>query len=79
MREPRTFHVFGFATTHEALDAEALLDDMGVDVVPIPTPKGLGAHCGIALRVPLDETERAQRYLENAGITPASTTQIEDV
>jgi len=27
----RTFAVLGFATTHDALDAEALLEDMGID------------------------------------------------
>jgi FAD/FMN-containing dehydrogenase len=78
-RMPRPFVVFGFPTTHDALDAEALLGDLGIDVVPIPAPKALGAMCGIALRLaPADET-RAAVLLENAGITISARAEIEDV
>jgi ribosomal protein L7Ae-like RNA K-turn-binding protein len=71
--------VLGFTSTHDALDAEALLEDMGVDVVPIPTPKSIGALCGIALRLEPDQLERAMRYLDRAGIEVAGTASIEDV
>lgn len=74
----RPFTVFGFASTHEALDAEALLDDMGIDVVPIPAPKSIGALCGIALRVPPDQAERARRYMDAVGIAPYAVIEIED-
>lgn len=77
-REKREYVVFGFSSTHAALDAEALLDDMGIDVVPIPAPAAIGAQCGIALRVPPDQSERAARYLENAEIVPGATIRIED-
>lgn len=78
-REPRTFAVFGFASTHDALDAEALLGDMGVDVVPMPAPASIGAKCGIALRLePVDES-RAAEYLLAAGIQVSTRAQIEDV
>lgn len=70
--------VFGFASTHEALDAEALLDDMGIEVVPIPAPKSIGTLCGIALRVPPSDFERAQSYLDAVGIIPHATLEIED-
>lgn len=75
----RTFAVFGFASTHSALDAEALLDDMGIEVVPIPAPPSLSADCGIALRVEMPDSERAATYLERAGIAIAMRGQIEDV
>ena len=77
-RPPRPFIVFGFASTHEALDAEALLDDMGIDVVPIPAPKSIGALCGIALRLPPDQAERARRYMDAVGIVPYAVIEIED-
>jgi len=76
---PRRFRLFGFASTHQALDAEALLDDLGIEVVPVPTPKALGALCGIALRVPSGDAERAATYLERASIEPSKTLDIEDV
>jgi len=78
-QSPRTFDVLGFVSTHDALDAEALLEDMGVDVVPIPAPATVGALCGIALRIPPEQVERAREYLERAGIQVAAMTTIEDV
>lgn len=78
-REVQRFTVFGFGSTHHALDAEALLDDMGIDVVPMPTPKSIGATCGIALRVPIDESDRATEYLSRAQIAVTGRTEIDDV
>ncbi len=78
-RTPRTFLVLGFSSTHDALDAEALLTDMGIPVVPIPAPKSIGALCGIALRLELHDESRALRYLDGAGIGVAARDQVLDV
>jgi len=78
-RERRPFAVFGFVSTHDALDAETLLGDLGIGVTPIPAPAGISARCGIALRLELADEERAQGYLESAGIALAARTVIEDV
>jgi hypothetical protein len=79
IREPRIFAVLGFESTHDALDAETLLDDLGIDVVPIPAPKTIGAHCGIALRIEVTDEGRAVGYLEAAGIAVIARARIEDV
>ena len=79
MREPRAFAVLGFGSTHAALDAEAFLNDLGIDVVPIPAPKELGALCGIALRLEICDEDRAQRYLADAGMAPKSRLKVQDV
>jgi len=78
-RERRRFVVFGFGSTHDALDAEALLGDLGVTVTPIPTPKSVGSLCGIALRLEPADEERARRYLEGAGIAITSAGEIDDL
>lgn len=78
-REPAPFTVFGFETTHRALDAEALLRDMGVQVIPVPAPKQLGAQCGIGLRVPEGEAERAQELLERAELAWSAMVSVQDV
>lgn len=78
-REPREFAALGFSSTHDALDAEQLLGDLGITVVPMPAPKSLGALCGIALRLELADEERAISYLEAADITVSARTRIEDV
>lgn len=79
MRGLRAFVVYGFETTHTALDAEALLRDLGVRVLPVPTPKALGARCGIALRVPKDEAERAEEIMLRAGRGWSARTALDDV
>jgi len=78
-RTPRRFLVLGFKTTHDALDAEALLEDMGIDVTPVPAPSSLSAKCGIALRIEEAEGARAEGYLERMSIEIAGSTTIEDV
>ncbi|MDZ4168568.1 MAG: DUF3343 domain-containing protein [Coriobacteriia bacterium] len=75
---PRHFRVLTFASTHDALSAEALLDDLGFDVVPVPAPPSLSANCGIALRVELSDADRASVYLERAGIEVERATDFED-
>lgn len=78
-REPRPFVALGFASTHLALDAEALLLDLGVEVVPMPAPASLGRMCGIALRLDPADEEMALNYLERSGIEVAARTDITDV
>lgn len=78
-RNHRTFAVLGFASTHDALDAERILLDLGIDVVPVPAPKQVSANCGIALRLEIADTQRALNYLEAAGVSVASRGEIEDV
>ena len=78
-REVRLFVALGFASTHDALDAEALLGDLGVEVVPIPAPSTMSARCGIALRLSPADEERAQDYLASAGIEVRARVEIDDV
>jgi hypothetical protein len=73
------FGVFGFASTHDALDAEVALQRSGIEVIPIPAPKSIGALCGIALRMPLEQVERARACLVGAGIDIAASSEIEDL
>jgi hypothetical protein len=78
-REPKTYAVLGFASTHDALDAETLLGDLGIEVVPIPVPKTIGSHCGIALRLEVADEERSVAYLDAAGIAVGARVHIQDV
>lgn len=78
-RSSKPFVVLGFASTHDALDAEALLGDLGIDVVPIPAPKSIGALCGIALRLQPDDEPRALEYLKGAAIDVAARATMEDL
>lgn len=70
---------YAFATTHDVLAAEAVLEDVGVPSVVIPTPEALGAHCGVALRLEPGDTVRAERVLEAAGLGWTGRTAVQDV
>jgi hypothetical protein len=65
--ETAPFVVYGFATTHDALVGERTLIAADVMHVTIPTPKSLGALCGIALRVPESSAGDAEAALVAAG------------
>lgn len=78
MSETAPFVVYGFATTHDALVAERALIAADVMHVTIPTPKSLGALCGIALRVPEPCTEAAEQALHAAGSVWTARVEMRD-
>jgi len=66
-----------FHTTAMALRAEKILQEGGLDVRSIPTPRELSSDCGIAVRFPWDQAARARElmeaaHVETAGIHPLS-------
>ncbi|MBS3957089.1 MAG: DUF3343 domain-containing protein [Clostridiales bacterium] len=73
------FVIFGFTTTHAALDAERVLLDLGVPLIPVPAPKGFGALCGIGLRLDVADAVRAAEYLDRAGIEVARSVEVADL
>ena len=78
-REPRPFVVFGFGTTHDALAAEDVLLEAGLDAVPVPAPKVLGAKCGIAIRIPQGQSASAREGLQSASIAVVSEAPLLDI
>jgi hypothetical protein len=78
-RTPRTFAVYGFATTHDALAAEALLQAASIAVTPIPAPRELGSLCGIAMRVEPADAPRVEAALAAGGLAWSARADIDDV
>lgn len=72
------YAVYGFETTHDALAAERALLDAAVPATTIPTPRSLGALCGIALRVALGDAARLEAVLSAAGIRWTARAELED-
>jgi hypothetical protein len=72
------FAVFGFETTHDAVRAERVLLERGVSVRLIPTPRALGALCGLAARVPLGDAARTREALAEAAVCAWGEIEIED-
>lgn len=72
------FVIYGFATTHDALSAEKLLEAAGVEYVTIPTPRTLGALCGLALRVRSDDAGGADAAITAGGLAWTGRLDFED-
>ncbi|MCL4078466.1 DUF3343 domain-containing protein [Coriobacteriia bacterium Es71-Z0120] len=72
------YAVYGFESTHDALSAESVLACAGVPFATIPTPKSLGALCGIALRVAARDASAAEAALIVAGLRWKARAEIED-
>jgi hypothetical protein len=79
LRESRMFATFGFATTHDALTAEAALKAAGIPVTPVPAPRELGSLCGIALRLEISDADRSAGVFAAAGTEPTARADIADV
>lgn len=74
-----TFVVFGFASTHDALTAEQVMLEAGVDVTPIPAPALVSSLCGIALRIAPADEARAEQVLDTAGVRVAIRALMQDM
>ena len=75
-RQP--FVAFGFASVHDALEAEDVLRCAEIHAVPIPTPRELGELCGLALRVRPADAARADASMSEAGKPPISRADFID-
>ena len=61
-----------FRGTHQVLSAEKRLKGGGVPFRLIPVPRSLTSDCGLAIRIPLDQRDRAREILSGARLLPVS-------
>ena len=61
-----------FRGTHQVLSAEKRLKGGGVPSRLIPVPRRLTSDCGLAIRIPLDQRDRAREILSRARLLPVS-------
>jgi hypothetical protein len=61
-----------FRGTHQVLSAEKRLKEGGVPLRLIPVPRRLTSDCGLAIRIPLDQRDRAREVLSRARLLPVS-------
>lgn len=69
MQEQSDVAVVLFPNTQTAIQAERLLQSKGIAGKLIPIPRQFGTDCGMALRIPQRDRERARSVLEQAGIS----------
>ncbi len=61
-----------FRGTHQVLSAEKQLRKGGVPMRLIPVPRHLTSECGLAIRIPLAERDRAREILSASRLSPLS-------
>jgi hypothetical protein len=61
-----------FRGTHQVLSAEKRLKGGRVSVRLIPVPRRLTSDCGLAIRIPLGQRDRAREILSRARLLPVS-------
>ena len=71
-RAPSPALILIFRGTHQVMSAEKRLKGGGVAVRLIPVPRRLTSDCGLAIRIPLSERERAREVLSASRILPFS-------
>jgi len=60
--------IITFLSTHDALSAERVLKERGIEQTIVPTPRSLSGNCGIAIRIGGRDADRAREVLEAAGV-----------
>lgn len=63
MAQRRTWLLVSFASTTEALRAEKLFEQAGIGGALIPTPRSLGASCGLCWRSPLEQRAEVESQI----------------
>lgn len=58
--------VLSYSTSH-AMRAENFLHQAGIETKLIPVPRHLSSNCGVCVRIPLADREKAQEVLERLG------------
>jgi len=71
-RAPDPVLILIFRGTHQVLSAEKRLKGGGVPLRLIPVPRSLTSDCGLAIRIPLDQRDRARGILARARLHPVS-------
>ena len=71
-RAPDPVLILIFRGTHQVLSAEKRLKRGGVPLRLIPVPRRLTSDCGLAIRIPLDQRDRAREILSGARLLPVS-------
>jgi hypothetical protein len=73
-----TFGVILFPSTHFAIRAEKRVKEKGMTVKLIPVPRHLSSDCGVCLRIPWEQKEEIQSFLEREGVKIEEIHQLPD-
>lgn len=62
------FYVVSFNSTHQAIRAEKILEEAGIDIVTMPTPRGITASCGLSIRFDFQKIDEVVKLMNESGV-----------
>lgn len=62
------FYIISFNSTHQAIKAEKILEDEGLDIVAMPTPRGITASCGLSIKFDFNDLDRVVSLMDDSNI-----------
>ncbi len=66
-----------FSTTHNALRAEKVLNQEGIPILVVPTPREVSAGCGLAIRFLCEDFQAVKEKLNRNDIFVKSVYRVE--
>ena len=73
-----TYTVFLVHSVSHAMKGEKVLERTGIPHKLIPAPRSLASDCGVCLRIPHEERERAEEALRAAGLEIKAIHDLDD-
>lgn len=58
------FYVVSFNSTHHAIRTEKLLEEAGMSIMTLPTPREIAASCGLSIRFDMGDRERIDEIMK---------------
>ncbi|MTI46213.1 DUF3343 domain-containing protein [Sporosalibacterium faouarense] len=55
--------VITFNSTHHAIKGEKVLNEKGLDIRTIPTPREITASCGLSIRFATEDLEKVRKII----------------
>jgi hypothetical protein len=59
-----TYYVVTFDSTHHAIKAERVLNEKGISIKTIPTPREITASCGLSIRFDVKMLDEVKKVVE---------------
>ena len=61
-------YIVSFNSTHHAIRSEKIMEEIGLKIRTLPTPREIAASCGISIKFEFDKMEDVKKILADNNI-----------
>lgn len=58
------FYLISFNSTHHAIRTEKLLEEAGMKILTLPTPREIAASCGLSIKFELEDKDKVNEIMK---------------